>query len=79
MNDAPKSLSGEIPDVSAAVDEVVAMALEKDPGKRLLPGELAEKFREAAGPDPREEKKGGGDPSMDTMVLTDIPLDEGSQ
>lgn len=31
------------------------------------------------GPDPREEKKSGGDPSLDTMVLTDIPLDEGAQ
>ena len=79
MNDAPKSLSGEIPDVSAAVDKVVAMALEKDPGKRLLPSELVEKLREAVGPDPREEKKGGGDPSLDTMVLTDIPLDEGAR
>jgi len=49
MNDAPKSLSGEIPDVSAAVDKVVAMALEKDPGKRLLPSEFVEKLREAVG------------------------------
>ena len=41
--------------------------------------ELVEKLREAVGPDPREEKKSGSDPSLDTMVLTDIPLDEGVQ
>ena len=76
MNDAAKSLAGEIPDVTEAVDKVVAMALEKDPGKRLLPGELVERLREAVGPDLRQEKK---NPTMDTMVLTDLPFDDGGQ
>ena len=76
MNDAAKSLAGEIPDVSDAVDKVVAMALEKDPGKRLLPGELVERLREAVGPDLRQEKK---NPTMDTMVLTDLPFDDEGQ
>ncbi len=76
MNDAAKSLAGEIPDVSEAIDKVVAMALEKDPGKRLLPGELVERLREAVGPDLRQEKK---NPTMDTMVLTDLPFDDEGQ
>ena len=76
MNDAAKSLAGEIPDVTEAIDKVVAMALEKDPGKRLLPGELVERLREAVGPDLRQEKK---NPTMDTMVLTDLPFDDGGQ
>ncbi len=76
MNDAAKSLAGEIPDVTEAVDEVVAMALEKDPGKRLLPGELVERLRAAVGPDLRREKK---NPTMDTMVLTDLPFHDETQ
>jgi len=76
MNDAAKSLAGEIPDVTEAVDKVVAMALEKDPGKRLLPGDLVERLREAVGPDLRQEKK---NPTMDTMVLTDLPFDDEGQ
>ena len=76
MNDAAKSLAGEIPDVTEAVDKVVAMALEKDPGKRLLPGDLVEQLREAVGPDLRQEKK---NPTMDTMVLTDLPFDDKAQ
>jgi DNA-binding response OmpR family regulator len=76
MNDAAKSLAGEIPDVTEAVDKVVAMALEKDPGKRLLPGDLVERLREAVGPDLRQEKK---NPTMDTMVLTDLPFGDKPQ
>ena len=52
------------------------MALEKDPGKRLLPNELVERLREAVGPDLRQEKK---NPTMDTMVLTDLPFDDEPQ
>ena len=76
MNDAAKSLVGEIPDVTEAVDKVVSMALEKDPGKRLLPSELVERLREAVGPDLRQVKK---NPTMDTMVLTDLPFDDETQ
>ena len=76
MNDAAKSLAGEIPDVTEAVDKVVAMALEKDPGKRLLPSELVERLREAVGPDLRQKKK---NPTMDTMVLTDLPFEDETQ
>ena len=76
MNDAAKSLAGEIPDVTESIDKVVSMALEKDPGKRLLPNELVERLREAVGPDLRQEKK---NPTMDTMVLTDLPFDDEPQ
>ena len=76
MNDAAKSLAGEIPDVTESIDKVVSMALEKDPGKRLLPKELVDRLREAVGPDLRQEKK---NPTMDTMVLTDLPFDDEPQ
>lgn len=76
MNDDPRKLAADVPEVTEAIDNVVAMALEKDPGKRLLPAELAERLREAAGPDLRDEQE---DPTMNTMVLTDLPFDDGTQ
>jgi len=82
MNDAPKKLAGEIPGVSEEVDSVVLGALAKDPDNRYQPGELAERLSAAVALEPpREElsspQRDGEDASMETMVLTDLPPDEG--